>query len=121
MFRKYFHSPSVRDRNPDGWQPHATERRYEMKTLQLKIVALLALLPLATGMASADTEYGYSRMFIFGASYMDSGNHFAVTGETAHPPFDPTSLASYGIGGHHYSNGRTWVEVMAQDMDLTEC
>jgi phospholipase/lecithinase/hemolysin len=91
-----------------------------MKTLKLKIVALLALLPLATGMAFADNEYGYSRMFVFGASYLDSGNNFAVTGETAHPPFDPTSLASYGIGGHHYTNGRTWVEVMAQDMDLTE-
>jgi len=91
-----------------------------MKTLQLKIVALLALLPLATGAVCADTEYGYSRMFVFGASFLDSGNNFAVTGETAHPPFDPMSFTSYGIGGHHYSNGRTWVEVMAQKMDLTE-
>ncbi len=91
-----------------------------MKTLQLKIVALLALLPLATGMVSADTEYGYSQMFVFGASFVDSGNNFAVTGETAHPPFDPVSFTSYGIGGHHYSNGRTWVEVMAQEMHLTE-
>jgi len=95
-----------------------------MKTLQLKIVALLALLPLATGVAFADTGHDYSRMFVFGASFMDSGNNFAITGETAHPPFDPSPLAasliSYGIGGHHYSNGRTWVEVMAQKMDLTE-
>ena len=91
-----------------------------MKTLNLKMIALLALLSLATGIASADSEYGYSRMFVFGASFLDSGNNFAVTGETAHPPFDPASLTSYGIGGHHYSNGRTWVEVMAQDMDLTE-
>jgi phospholipase/lecithinase/hemolysin len=84
------------------------------------MVTLLALLPFATGTAFADTENGYSRMFVFGASFLDSGNNFAVTGETAHPPFDPTSLASYGIGGHHYSNGRTWVEVMAREMDLTE-
>jgi len=120
MFRNNFHTPSVQDTNPDGWQPRATERRTDMKTLQLKIVALLAMLPLATGMASADTEYGYSQMFVFGASFLDSGNNFAVTGETAHPPFDPMSFTSYGIGGHHYSNGRTWVEVMAQEMDLTE-
>jgi len=91
-----------------------------MKTLKLKIIVLLAFLPLATGMVFADAGHDYSRMFIFGASYMDSGNNFAVTGETAHPPFDPMSLASYGIGGHHYSNGRTWVEVMAQEMDLTD-
>jgi len=91
-----------------------------MKTLKLRIVTLLALLPLATGAVFADTDYGYSRMFVFGASFLDSGNNFAVTGETAHPPFAPMSFTSYGIGGHHYSNGRTWVEVMAQAMDLTE-
>lgn len=91
-----------------------------MKTLKLKMVALLALLPLATGIVSADTDYGYSRMFVFGASFLDPGNNFAVTGETAHPPFDPMSLSSYGIGGHHYSNGRTWVEVMAKEMHLTK-
>jgi phospholipase/lecithinase/hemolysin len=91
-----------------------------MKMFKCMTVALLALLPLAAGTVFADTGHGYSRMFVFGASFLDPGNHFAVTGETAHPPFDPTLLASYGIGGHHFSNGRTWVEVMAQDMDLTE-
>jgi phospholipase/lecithinase/hemolysin len=90
-----------------------------MSTLKRMIVTLLALLPLATGMAVADTEHGYSRIFIFGASFMDSGNHFALTGETAHPPFELME-ASYGIGGHHFSNGRTWVEVLAQEMELTE-
>ena len=91
-----------------------------MKTLKRMLVAMSVLLPLATGTAFADTEHGYSRIFIFGASFMDSGNHFALTGETAHPPFEPISFSSYGVGGHHFSNGRTWVEVMAQDMDLTE-
>jgi phospholipase/lecithinase/hemolysin len=92
-----------------------------MKILKRMMVALLVLLPLAaTGTAFANSDHGYSHMFIFGASFLDSGNHFAVTGETAHPPFDPMSLASYGIGGHHYSNGRTWVEDLAQKMDLTK-
>jgi len=91
-----------------------------MKTLTRMMVALLALLPLATGMAFADTEHGYSRIFIFGASFMDSGNHFAVTGETAHPPFEPINFASYGIGGHRPTNGRVWVEVLAQEMELTD-
>lgn len=81
---------------------------------------MLALLPLAAGTAFADEGSGYSRMFVFGASFLDPGNNFAVTGETAHPPFAPDSHASYGIGGHHYSNGRTWVEVLAQKLDLTD-
>ena len=91
-----------------------------MKTLKRMMVALLALLPLATGMAVADTDHGYSRIFIFGASFMDSGNHFALTGETAHPPFEFIEFASYGIGGHRPTNGPTWVEVLAKDMGLTE-
>jgi len=90
-----------------------------MKTLKRMMVALLALLPLATGVAVADTEHGYSRMFVFGASFIDSGNHFAITGETAHPPFVLFG-PSYGVGGHHFSNGRTWVELLAQEMELTE-
>ncbi|MDH3777523.1 MAG: SGNH/GDSL hydrolase family protein [Gammaproteobacteria bacterium] len=91
-----------------------------MKTLKRIMVALLALLPLATGMALAEPEHGYDRIFIFGASFMDSGNHFAVTGESAHPPFDPTAFISYNIGGHRPSNGHTWVEVLAQEMNLAK-
>jgi phospholipase/lecithinase/hemolysin len=91
-----------------------------MKTLKRTTVAVLAMLALAAGTAVADTDHGYSRIYIFGASFMDSGNHFALTGETAHPPFELINFASYGIGGHHPSNGRTWVEVLAQEMKLTE-
>jgi len=90
-----------------------------MKTLKRMMVALLALLPLATGTTFADTDYGYDRIFVFGASLLDSGNHFAMTGETAHPPFVLMG-PSYGVGGHHFSNGRTWVEVMANRMELTD-
>ena len=91
-----------------------------MNTIKRMMVALLALLPLATGMAFADDEHGYSRIFIFGASFMDPGNHFAVTGETAHPPFEYISFASYGVGGHRPTNGHTWVEVLAREMKLTK-
>ena len=91
-----------------------------MNVLKRMMVALLALLPLATGMAFAENEHGYSRIFIFGASFMDSGNHFADTGITAHPPFDLIPYASYGVGGHRHTNGHTWVEVLAQDMGLNK-
>lgn len=91
-----------------------------MKTLKRMMVVVLAMLALAAGTAVADTDHGYSRIYIFGASFMDSGNHFALTGETAHPPFELINFASYGIGGHHPTNGRTWVEVLAREMKLTE-
>lgn len=91
-----------------------------MKTLKRLMVAMLALLPLVTGSALAEPEHGYTRIFIFGASLMDSGNHFADTGETAQPPFEPIEFASYGVGGHRPTNGHTWVEVLAQQMNLTE-
>ena len=91
-----------------------------MKILKRMIFALLALLPLANGMAFADNEHDYSRIFIFGASFMDSGNRFAVTGETAHPPFEPMAVVSYGVGGHRPTNGPTWVEVLAQEMGLNK-
>ena len=103
----------------DGLQPGTIEWRYEMNTLKRLMVALLALLPLAAGMADDSTDLGYDRMFVFGASFLDPGNHFVMTGETAHPPFELLG-PSYGVGGHHFSNGPIWVEVMAQDMGLTK-
>jgi phospholipase/lecithinase/hemolysin len=89
-----------------------------MQTLERMAIALLAILPLMTGTAFAETELGYSRIFVFGDSFSDPGNHFAVTGETAHPPFTPLPTASYGVGGHHFTDGRTWIEVLAQEMNL---
>jgi phospholipase/lecithinase/hemolysin len=92
-----------------------------MKTLKCLMVALLALLPLATGVAVADTEHGYSRIFIFGASFIDPGNRYADTGVSSSPPFlDPLGPVAYDVGGHRATNGRTWVEVMAQEMGLTK-
>ena len=90
-----------------------------MRSLKRMMVALLALLPLATGTVFADTERDYSRIFIFGASFMDSGNHFVLTGESARPPFVLLG-PSYPMGGHNFSNGRTWVEVVAAEMKLVK-
>ena len=91
-----------------------------MNSLKRISFALLALLPLAAGTAFAEPEHGYSRIFTFGDSLSDPGNKFAITGETSHPPFEPIADAPYGVGGHHFSNGKTWVEVLAQEMELTE-
>jgi phospholipase/lecithinase/hemolysin len=92
-----------------------------MNTLKRIVVALLVLLPLWAGTAIADTEHGYSRIFIFGASFIDPGNRYADTGLISYPPFlDPFGPVAYEIGGHRATNGRTWVEVMAHEMKLAK-
>ncbi len=90
-----------------------------MRTTKQWLVTIPALLVLAASAALAHNDHGYERIFVFGDSLSDPGNRFAVTGETANPPFIPIPDAAYGVGGHHFTNGRTWVEVLAQKMKLT--
>ena len=82
------------------------------------ILAAICLCAVSTDVR-AESEYPFSSLYVFGDSLSDPGNAFAVTGETAHPPFEPIPSAAYGVGGHHFSNGRTWIEVMAKEMGLS--
>lgn len=91
-----------------------------MSTARKLFISAIACVTWAAGPAVADSDHGFTRMFVFGDSLSDPGNKFAVTGETAHPPFSPIPDAAYGVGGHHFSDGKTWVEVLAQKMELTE-
>jgi phospholipase/lecithinase/hemolysin len=61
---------------------------------------------------------GSGGLFIFGDSLSDSGNFFHQTGDTVKAPFQPIPDAPYSIGGHHFSNGATWVEQLAEILDL---
>ena len=91
-----------------------------MSTVKKLAFAMIACLTWTATPALAESDHGFSRLFVFGDSLSDPGNRFAITGETAHPPFSPIPDAAYGVGGHHFSNGRTWIEVLAQQMKLTE-
>jgi phospholipase/lecithinase/hemolysin len=56
---------------------------------------------------------------VFGTSLSDSGNAFALRGSSNTPPdysVDPLLVpdAPYMRGGHHFSNGATWVEQYAR-------
>ena len=85
---------------------------------------LLALL--LPGLAFAKP---FSGIVVFGDSLSDPGNSFILSksvGESAYlsvPPYttyvDPLalySIAPYARGGHHYSNGATWVEQLARSL-----
>jgi len=90
-----------------------------MNRLTRLALVCFACLTLATPMAVAtETDQGFSALFVFGDSLSDTGNSHADTGRTAHPPFAPIPDDSYGIGGHHYSNGKTWIENLAGQIGL---
>ena len=59
------------------------------------------------------------RLVVFGDSLSDPGNAFALVGGTNTPPdysVDPFFVPSqpYARGGHHFTNGDTWIELLAR-------
>jgi outer membrane lipase/esterase len=66
--------------------------------------------------ASANAVENIERVFIFGDSLSDPGNIYALTGETTKAPYPPIPSAPYAMGGHHFSNGKTWAERLAQTL-----
>ena len=65
----------------------------------------------------------YSGIVVFGTSLSDSGNAFALRGGANTPPdylLDALLVPSapYARGGHHFSNGATWVEQFARALGL---
>jgi len=64
--------------------------------------------------ASASAVENIERVFIFGDSLSDAGNIYALTGETSKAPYSPIPSAPYAMGGHHFSNGKTWAERLAK-------
>jgi phospholipase/lecithinase/hemolysin len=79
----------------------------------LWFAALLLLSP-----ASSVFGQPFTGMVVFGDSLSDPGNHFIKFGVSARQPFAPIPEASYDIGGHHFSNGATWVEQVATAMNM---
>lgn len=76
------------------------------------------------GPARAQTQL--DAIVTFGTSLSDSGNAFALIKTNATPPdfgIIPESFlvpsAPYARGGHHLSNGPTWVEQLAKSLHVT--
>jgi len=63
----------------------------------------------------------FDGLVVFGTSLSDPGNAFALRGGTNTPPdydVDPFLVPStpYARGGHHFSDGATWVEQLARSL-----
>ena len=78
------------------------------------LLVSLFLLPCFSGVALAQSDH--DRVFIFGDSLSDSGNIYALTGETSKAPYLVVPSFPYAQGGHHFSNGRTWAERLAESL-----
>jgi len=85
-----------------------------------RFVSCVALLLAAA--ASASAQPPSEKLVVFGTSLSDPGNAFALVGGTNTPPdylVDPfflTPNAPYTRGGHHFSNGPTWIEQLARTL-----
>jgi phospholipase/lecithinase/hemolysin len=93
----------------------------KLRTSALAACALSVVFATSTG--SAQVRAPYSGLVVFGTSLSDSGNAFALRGGTNTPPnylVDPLLVpaAPYARGGHHFSDGATWVEQLARSLGL---
>ena len=76
---------------------------------KVALCCLLALL--AVPVARADQAR--TRLVVFGDSLSDPGNFYAAFGLSAQAPYAIVPSAPYTIGGHHFTNGKTWAEQLA--------
>lgn len=80
------------------------------------LINLLTLALLAPSWVVAQPAVG--RLVVFGTSLSDPGNAYALTGQASMPPYATLDMflvpdAPYSTGGHHFSNGATWIEQLA--------
>jgi phospholipase/lecithinase/hemolysin len=73
--------------------------------------------------AWAAAQSRFSGIVVFGTSLSDSGNAFALGGDAGTPSdfhLSPLLVPSvpYAKGGHHFSNGSTWVEQLGRSVGL---
>jgi phospholipase/lecithinase/hemolysin len=85
------------------------------------LVSCLALVLAAPGLAAAQSRF--SGIVVFGTSLSDPGNAFVLVGDQSTPPdfmLNPLLIPSapYARGGHHFSNGATWIEQFGRSIGL---
>lgn len=88
-----------------------------MKIKKLGVLGLLLGL-LFTAQANVFAKPAFSDVVVFGDSLSDPGNAFVLTGDLSHAPFSLIPDYAYARGGHHFSNGETWAEVLAKKLHV---
>ncbi len=98
-----------------------TTRRISPSFTRKLIVACMLALLAAPSTAAAQSSF--SGIVVFGTSLSDPGNAFALNGAAGTPHdflMNPLLIPSapYAKGGHHFSNGATWIEQYARTVGL---
>lgn len=98
-----------------------TTRRISPSFTRKLIVACMLALLAAPSMAAAQSSF--SGIVVFGTSLSDPGNAFALNGAAGTPHdfiMNPLLIPSapYAKGGHHFSNGETWIEQYGRTVGL---
>src|SRR6266852_6123972 len=94
------------------------------KSIAAKKWLFIGLLGSALGVPAFALAQGSAiGVVVFGDSLSDPGNAFALVGGTNTPPdysvdFFLVPTQPYARGGHHFSNGPTWIEQLAQSEGL---
>jgi outer membrane lipase/esterase len=89
------------------------------------LAAVIVAFSLSFLFASSSTAFGQgppSQVIVFGDSVSDPGNGFSFVKRSSTPPdymLNPLFIPSapYAIGGHHLTNGSTWIEQLAGALD----
>ena len=86
----------------------------------LFVGCLIAMLAPAERMSARPA---FSGIVVFGTTLSDPGNGFVLLGENGTPPdyqLDSSLIPTvpYARGGHHLSNGATWIEQLGKSLSL---
>ena len=85
-----------------------------MKTFKSYLYSFCVLVVTCILPSAVTANTGYDRVVVFGDSLSDPGNAYVLFGMSLVPPY--TNLVPeypYAQGGHHLSNGSTWIEQLA--------
>ena len=94
-----------------------------MQKRHIAAFAAATVLAVAAVTVPTSAKTSFEGLVVFGTSLSDPGNAFALRGEASQAPdylVDPFLVPSapYSRGGHHFSNGATWVEQFARPLGL---
>ena len=88
-----------------------------------RLIPVVCLALVFAAPASTAAQSRFSGIVVFGTSLSDPGNAFVLLGDASTPPdfmLNPLLIPSapYARGGHHFSNGATWIEQFARSVGL---
>ena len=85
-------------------------------------ILILSLLGWSLLASAGPRDGDFSSVVVFGDSLSDPGNYFHLFGEQAKLPFEPDNVPSapYPMGGHHFTNGKTWIEQLTRRMEMSQ-